>query len=85
MINGQLAASSEADIPFPVDTFNAVCLYSPEGSSVEIVVTLSNAKASTWGVAVKGPQTEKFPHTGVVGVALFNKGTHPVGWSLVTV
>lgn len=87
MFHGTLAAGAREDIPFPVDTFDAICMYSSAtgGSSVLMTITLNaGGGSSTSGQTVGAPGTIQFPHPHAIAVALVNTGSNPVGWTLVS-
>src|ERR1700743_2086322 len=87
MFHGTLAAGAREDIPFPVDTFDAICFYAsaPGSGNITMIITLNaggGSSTSSW--TVTNPTTFQFPHPPAIAVSLVNTGSNPVGWTLVS-
>jgi hypothetical protein len=88
MLNGMIDPNQQIDIPFPVDTFDAICLYANDigGGSVHVTVILNaGGGQSVWTqtLGANAPVTVPFPHPHAIAVSLSNTGTTDVGWTLI--
>jgi hypothetical protein len=88
MFNGVIPIGEQRDIPFPVDTFTAICFFVNKtgGGTVETVVVLNaGAGQSTWrnDISTDAPVTVQFPHPHAVAVTLINAGSNDVGYTLI--
>lgn len=87
MFHGTLVPGAREDIPFPVDTFDAICFYSSAtgGSTVLLTITLNAGGGSSQSSQTVGNVgTIQFPHPHAIAVSLVNTGSNPVGWTLVS-
>ena len=86
MFNGMLPVGKQTDVPFPVNTFDAICFYCNHagGGSVQMTIVLNAGGGQSVSTqTINGPVTIPFPHPTAVGVSLVNLGTTDVGWTLI--